>query len=238
MGVFSDKQDLFTTYRGTLQFRDKLVGGIPGNPRLIEGWIAKNAGLSTGSEENHALILRTLRELGEEIPDNISYEDLMAVTAKVAKQSNSCMFKRDEEGLYIEGRQLKAALKESTNVLYAGERWGATKKGPRSYLTERVFVDEDRLHLGVNEPDPDLLLMIGQVSGPTGTRSVLGYYETVTKCSINFTVRVVKDLITDDQWAEVWTHAEANGLGALRSQGHGVFEVVAWDKVDGKKKKK
>jgi hypothetical protein len=30
---------LFTRYRARLVFRDKVLGGVPKDPRLIEGWL-------------------------------------------------------------------------------------------------------------------------------------------------------------------------------------------------------
>lgn len=235
MGVFAGTTDVFTTYHGTVLFRDKVMGGTPGKPKLIEGWIAKNAGLATGSEENRSLVMRTLRDLGQDIPDDMTWEDLMKLTETVAKSANTCQFKHDDQGVYIESRQLKAAIKESVNILYAGERWGVTKKGPRSFSAERVFVGPDQLHLGRMVAD-DVHLQVGQVSGPTGTRSVLGYYEYVSKGEFNFELKVVRDMIDPTQWAEIWTHMEENGLGALKSQGYGKFDLIRWDRVDGKKK--
>ena len=35
--VFADRATLFTRYRARVQFRDKLLGGVPRDPRLIEG---------------------------------------------------------------------------------------------------------------------------------------------------------------------------------------------------------
>ena len=42
----------------------------------------------------------------------------------------------------------EAALKESVHILYAGDRWGKTKKGPKSFVAERVFLEGDRIYLG------------------------------------------------------------------------------------------
>ena len=37
--------------------------------------------------------------------------------------------------------------------------------------------------------------------------------------------------LTDDQWRYIWSCAEQQGLGAVRSQGHGRFEVIEWEPV-------
>lgn len=39
MGIFDDKADIFVTYHAAVQFRDKVMGGTPKNPKAIEGWL-------------------------------------------------------------------------------------------------------------------------------------------------------------------------------------------------------
>jgi hypothetical protein len=75
-------------------------------------------------------------------------------------------------------------------------------------------------------------MMIGHVTGPDGPRSTLGYYEYVRRGVIEFDVLVTRDSIKEEWWVDLWTHMEENGLGALRSQGYGKFDLLAWDQVD------
>lgn len=108
---------------------------------------------------------------------------------------------------------MKAMLKESTNILFGGERWGATKKGPRSFVAEGVFIEPDRLWLGVREPS-GIELMIGHLMGPGGSRSTLGYHEYVEGANLTIQVLGVRDCIAEAQWREIWVHAQENGFGA------------------------
>jgi hypothetical protein len=121
-------------------------------------------------------------------------------------------------------------LKESTNVLFAGERWGVTKKGPRAFVAERVFVEPDRLRLGADEPT-GVELMIGHLVGPSGPRSTLGYHENVERAALEFQVFVGRDSLTPEQWSDIWVHAQRNGFGTLRSQGFGRFALVQWERL-------
>jgi hypothetical protein len=75
-------------------------------------------------------------------------------------------------------------------------------------------------------------MVIGHVTGPEGPRSTLGYYEYARRATIDFDVLVTRDSIKDDWWVDLWTHMEENGMGALRSQGYGKFDVLAWDQID------
>jgi len=228
-GIFDTEADLFNRYEARLVFRDKLVGGVPKDPRLIEGWLRSKAGINDDAEVRQAM-LRTLTELGAEVKAEMTFDDLVLASQAVAGLKQTTGFKVGSEGLYVEGRQVKAMLKESTNVLFGGERWGATKKGPRAFLAERVFVEPDKLWLGVREP-AGVELMIGHVTGATGPRSTLGYHEYVERPTLRFRVLVVRDCITAAQWGDVWVHAQENGFGAMRSQGFGRFYLREWNRI-------
>lgn len=230
--------DLFTSYRVELTFRARLMGGVPKDPKVIEGWLRSKAGISDTEEVRQAL-LRTLIELGADVSGGETFDELVAASEALAAQRSTNGFKRDAGGLYIEARQVKAMLKESVNILFAGERWGRTKKGPKSYAAERLFIRPDRIHLDRQEPD-GVEMVIGHVSGPQGQRSTLGYHEYVEHASIAFTLDstdaapgsgTVEDCVASEHWPLIWMHAEANGLGALRSQGHGQFAVTAFDRL-------
>lgn len=230
MGIF-DKQssDVFATYHARLAFRDKVMGGTPRNPKIIEGWLRSKAGMDD-TEEIQQVTYRTLTEMGIEVRPDMTYEELEAASNAVAASKQTNGFKMDENGLYIESRTVKAMLKEVTNILYAGNRWGVTKKGPRSFLAERVFVNPDNISLGVMEAT-GIEMFIGHTSGPKGPQSNLTYIEYVTGATISFDVMVLQDAIEAKHWPELWLAAQENGLGSLRSQGHGRFDIMEWSEV-------
>ncbi len=228
--VFADQfSSLFSTYHVALQFRGKLLGGIPNDPKIIEGWLRAKAGI-TDQEEIRNAMLRTLVDLGAEVSPSMSYEELVKASESVAAMKQTSGFKRDENGLYIEGRQVKAGIKESVNILFAGERWGVTKKGPKNFTAERVFVNPERIYLGRNEPDGIEMSMV-HLNGPQGPRSSLNYSEYVQEVTISFDVLSTKDEVKEEQWPSIWLHFGENGLGATRSQSYGRFDVIKWEKA-------
>lgn len=230
VSVFTDHADVFATYEAEIMFTAKIMGGIPADPKLIEGWLRTKAGLDDDAEVM-AVMRRTLNERGVEIAAEATYDEIVAASEQIADIRETTGFKRDSDaGLYIEARQVKAMLKECVHILFAGEKWGQTRKGPKNFTAERVFVDPDRIYLGRDEPD-GIDMVIGHVTGPSGPRSTLGYHEYAERAAIAFRVLVTDDCITPEQWARIWTHAERNGLGALRSQGHGQFVVTRWDRA-------
>lgn len=236
MGMYSAQSKLWARYRVSIQFRDKVMGGVPHDPKLIEGWLRSKAGVN--DDELRAFMLRTLTEMGVEVTESMTLEDMEKASSKIAGLKETTGFKRDDKhGLYIESRQVKAGLKESVNILYAGDKeWlkhqnNPTRKGARSFLAERVFVSPDEIYLGVDEPS-GVEMVIGHVTGPQGPRSTLGYHEYVSQAEITFDVLVARDLIPNEWWPDLWEHFQENGLGALRSQGHGRFDIWKFDPID------
>lgn len=232
------KDEVFAHYRVTIQVRDRIFGGVPKDPKVIESWLRSKAGIEDAEEIRQAT-LRTLMEMGADVDAGASYEDLMAATEKLASEKQTNGFKRDEDGLYIESRQVKAMLKESANILFIGEWWGQykNKKGnlvggkiPKSFVAERVYVNPDKIHLGVTEPS-GVQMNIVHADTPQGPRSSLSYAEYVVSPAMEFRVLVARDVIPQEKWAQVWIHAQENGLGANRSQGGGRFDVTAWERL-------
>ena len=227
--VFGTDATLWTTYRATLAFRDKLVGGVPKDPKLIEGWLRSRAGIED-SKDLRMAVLRTLSEV-DSSGASAAVDAADDVAAALVAQKRTTGFKcAPDLGLYVEGRQIKAMLKESTNIVFAGERWGPTRKAARSFFAERVFVDPDRICLGVAEPS-GVETIIGHISGPTGPRSTLGNYEYVLQPVIDFRVLILRDCIDAEQCRDIWCLAQENGFGTLRSQGFGRFDVVEWERM-------
>src|SRR3990167_8534943 len=93
--------NLFTTYRCEIQMRGKLLGGIPKDPSVIEGWLRSKAGISDTEEDRQAM-LRTLIELGAEVTPDMGYDQLVEASKALALTKNTNGFKRNASGLYIE----------------------------------------------------------------------------------------------------------------------------------------
>ena len=197
-----------------------LVGGTPSDPNVAKGWLESKI-KGAGDDRIQTLIAQTMVER------NITADEALEVVNNLKNLSG---FKKDpERGLFIEGRQLKAALKEAVSVAVAAgkldmTKWGATRKWLTNYFPEHVFVLDERLYLGVMEPSGVLQNFVH-----THKTSAIQYQEYVNKAEISFTV-VTDHPFTEEQWAMIWTTGEQNGLGAGRSQGYGTYNVTQWDK--------
>jgi hypothetical protein len=228
--VFTKTQNkMLDTIDVTLQFTGWLVGGCPKDPKLVEGWLRKNLGVDDETELRQQALIH-LREMGVEVAADAEWSDIVDASESIAGEKQTQGFKVDAEGRpYIEARQIKAGIKESVHILFAGDKWGKTKKGPKSFVAERVFVKPDAIAVG--DAITGVHFHVGHITGPRGPQATVGYAEYVDQPEISFSIRALEDAISDDKWAQIWAHMELNGLGAMRSQGFGQFEVVEWKKV-------
>ena len=144
--VFKEYDERAWPYKFTVGFRiGAIAGGIPSDPMIAESWIkTKIAGKS--EEDYRAMVAQTM------LDRNVTLDEAVA-QANIMKNLNG--FKRDTElGMYIEGRQVKAAMKEAVSVACASPEnkldirsWGNTRKYLTNYLPEHVFVDDLRVYL-------------------------------------------------------------------------------------------
>jgi hypothetical protein len=193
----------------------RLAGGTPTDPKVAEGW------LKTKLTTNRDDLIR------EQVAEVMVERGVTADEATKLVDTNKHLngFKRNASGLYIEGRQMKACIKEAANVRWPKDRWGPSRKGTLSFFAEHVFVQEDIMSLGVDEPSG-----VAQRFVHTWRGSGIQYEEYVDDAELTFTVACDFDF-TDEQWGLLWLTAEQQGIGASRSQGYGRFEVTAWDKI-------
>lgn len=216
-------------YHGRLHIHS-IAGGIPSDEKTAESWIRAHLGDSR-EEQIQQLVAETMAERG------VTAE---AAIPEVAKLVGLNGFKRDDEkGLFIEGRQLKSALKEAVSVAVAAGKiavapanstrktkaYGTTAKGLISFFPEHVFVSvpDDRLYLGVHAPTGVVQRFVHTWRG-----DAISYEEFCEDVYVDFTV-VADWKFTEAEWAAIWLTGELQGIGASRSQGFGTYSIVKWD---------
>lgn len=201
------------TFHGTLLV-GTIAGGTPTDPKVAEGW------LKTKLADKDDLIREAVAEVMVE--RGVTADE---ATRLVDQNKHLNGFKRDALGLYIEGRQLKAAIKEAANVRWPKAKWGPSSKGTLGFFAEHVFVQEDRLHLGVIEPTG-----IAQRFVHTWRGNGIQYEEYVENAKVDFTIATDHEFKAEE-WGLLWLTGENQGIGASRSQGFGRYEVVRWEKA-------
>jgi len=204
-------EEIYEKYGVELKFRDKLLGGVPKNPDVIKGWL--NAKVAKG----------------ELISSESEIDDLAAATAeemKATTQENKSWtgFKSDDNGLYIEGRQIKAMLKECATTL----KFMVKHRGLKQVLQHGTAIKPQKIYLGKKEPD-------GYEEGicHTWRGSALKRHDFVQGGTIEFEIWVVNTgILTGKRIKTLFELGQENGLGASRSQDYGKFHVMKLRKIN------
>ena len=212
------------TWHGSLHV-ETIAGGVPSNEHVAEAWLQSKVA------DKDDLIREQIATLMAE--RGITADEATELADKL-RHLNGFKGHSDPKGLCIEGRQLKAAIKEAASVAYASGKllnkgknsWGRTSKGIHGWVAEHIFVVEDRLYLGVAEPTGIVQRFVKTYRG-TGIQ----YLEWVEDAKIDFTVVTDHDF-TPEQWAMLWLTGEQQGIGASRSQGFGRYSVTRWELAD------
>jgi hypothetical protein len=232
--VFEDLQERAWPYRYTGRLHiGTLCGGVPADEHQVVGWINAKLKDTRSPGEIAELVLRTMAERAAAGNPITQDEAITEVAGSLVGRNG---FKRDPAGhLFIEGRQLKSAIKEAVSVSVAAGKlrkggWGVTKKGLYSFVAEHAFVAEERLYLmrdggHVAEPDGTLQKMVHTFRG-----DAISYEDYAKEVDLDFTVMTDYQFSRDD-WAMIWLTGQMEGIGASRSQGFGRYEITAWDQV-------
>lgn len=205
------EKKMYKYYEVEMKVKDRIVGGTPKNPEVIRQWIETS-----------------INKADKVKKEEIIKETVEAVGADEFAGKMWTGFKSDSEiGLYIEGRQVKAMLKEGANVLKT--ILGVTAF--RSKFAERAWVSPDKIPLGVKEPTGSDERTV-HVMTRQGPRSALKKFDYVEKPTITFRLEVLNDgIVTRHRLDTVLDYCAKNGLGAMRSQGEGVIETFKIEEI-------
>lgn len=215
-------------YRVTLRLHN-IVGGVPTDKKVAEGWIrtklAEDRDDIIRDMVAKSLVERGIAQLDENGQVDEGLIEQAIEEATELKHLNGFKRVADSGELYIEGRQVKAMIRESANIKWPKERWGPSRKGTRSYFAEHVFVEEDAIPLGVKEPS-----YVNQRFVHTWRGNGIQLEEIVEDAAIVFHLVTDHDF-SQEEWGTLFLTAEYEGLGAARSQSFGRFDTVGFEKV-------
>ena len=224
-----DARKLYDIYQCTIALRDKICGGTPRNEGVLRSAIIANTGHDddvTKGQIAEAIANSPKGSATSEVDD--------MVEEKIEKSWNG--FPKDEKGLFIWARQVKALFKESATML----RVTVDKRGSKQIFQHGFEIKgpdaDDRLYLQKQEAD-------GFDEGPIhvqtaqGPRTALKCVDYVSQPRLSFEIWVLTTMPADKRHIGendvklLLTFAQENGLGADRSQGRGKFDVIEFSKL-------
>ena len=227
-------------YQGELKV-GILAGGIPQDPNVVESWIKTKLRDIRSDAEIQDVIATTMAELG--------LDEEAAIEKASTQMVGVNGFKRTPPGtgqLIIEGRQLKAAMKEAVMVAanagkLATGKWGnpdnaSFKKQIKGWFPEHFFITEEYLPIFHEDGSP-VMDHDGTTQKFVHTHrgDSISYEQFVKNAVIPFTLKADFEMKEKD-WAMIWLTGEMQGVGASRSQEYGRYEITKWDQVPPRQK--
>jgi hypothetical protein len=205
-------EPIFADYGVSIEFTRELCGTIP------------------TSEESQMAFLRSLKippDEADQAKENMLAE---APSEDIPVDESSLSFKEDEDGLFIEGRQFKAAIKEAA-VLFDYTK--ANQPG-RQYFQNGITILEEKLHLGKKKTDGEIT-QYGVVQTQQGQRAIITRRQYVNRgVRMTFTVRCLhgKNFLSSDKLCNILEQMQEAGMGSGRPQGFGKFKVLKIVELD------
>lgn len=245
--VFENYRNLHFKHRYaiTLHLSD-IAGGIPFNPKVMEGWLKTKISIDPDIDTLQELVSATLAEVQGEDASSLDPDEIRNTAIASLSEQKVNGFKRlRDQTLVIEGRQLKAMIIEAGNSIWPKARWGKSGKGTINYFKEHLFIPEDAIPLmtplgeRVKESDE---IRTRFVKGHMGVRAITRE-EVCRDVTVEFTLKTDHDFTAknedgelkmpeDDFFGHLWVHAEdAIGLGAARTTTAGRFYVTKFEKL-------
>ena len=206
----------------TLQIRHRICGGTPKHPDTIAKWI--DSIIQDKSK---------IRELAEQAKRDMSTDALTDDQLKEMAKGSWNGFRSNGLGLYIESRQVKAALKEACDPV--GKKFGIWALGKQ--VAERMFVMGREIHLGAAAPTGFIEGVIHVDDRWGGSLSALKRVDYVERPRLTFVVQMLalpyqtsaatgkKTIAPVDLLTALLHYGQDLGLGADRSQGEGQYDV-------------
>ena len=140
-------------------------------------------------------------------------------------------FKRDKNGLYYEGRQIRGHIKDC--ALQVAQIMQASIKNFRSKVANKVYVIDDIIRLWKDEFQNERFTEVDgteerfvQVMTRQGPRSAIKNIDYINDPYMSFRIKILNDgIITIDDVETIFEYGSVHGIGQERSQGWGRYSV-------------
>lgn len=210
-------------FTATIQFDDRIVGGIPVVPEGADRHDTYEAWARGQKVEDAPGYTETLPEALADDPD------MPVAVATDEIEGLATGFRSDDQGLYVEARQVKAMLRESAQRLGLIKTTRGVRQVLQHDLHVRAVDGSQKIRLGVTEPTGRDQRPISVVTRQ-GPRTTIKRFDYVSQPSFTFVVLLLADgigdgLLDEGKLRDMLEFGGMIGLGADRSQGEGTFRL-------------
>lgn len=205
--------NMWKRYRVVLQVTGPFGGSLPKTKEEIQAMLEHRM---PGKKPTDAI---PIEELAEQVVAEVRSEE----EEEEAPLPGWSTFKRDDKGLYYEGRSIRGHLKDCATQIAV---FYPAIKAFKAKLANKVYVETDKIYVGKAEPDGTQQRYI-QVMTPQGPRSSYKFIDYVLDPRLEFELLVLDDgRVDEDILRNVFEYGGVHGTGAERSQGWGRYKLV------------
>lgn len=213
--------EVWTKYKVKGKFLDKVFGGIPSDPEVVEGFISTKKGLSKEEKESAKDIIKKSQELN-------------TVCGAISKMSN--IFNVDETGIYLNNYQFMAALKEAMSIQKSITSWRSKMQRGVRVMPVRVYLIRDGKH--ITNPDGfEQRVVHSEVMGSPVTS--LKRIAFINEPEFEFEVWSANDkesaVLSHKALSNLLEQIEVTGIGSMHSMGMGMCELKLAEEAKAKK---
>jgi len=202
--------NLWKRYRVTLQIEGEFAASVPKTEKEIK------AMLEHRMPTHKPVDAQPIEDLAAEVVAEVGASN------EEVQQPGWATFKRDEDGLYYEGRCVRGHVKDC--ALQVSKTTGIA--GFKAKVANHVYVEENKIYLGKDKPDGIEKRFI-QVMTKPGPRSTFKFIDYVLDPKLVFVLRVFNDgVITKEHLETIFEYGGIHGIGQERGQSWGRYRLV------------
>lgn len=224
-----DSTGIYATYLVAIKFNEYCMGGYPVRADLVRAWIKAKTGFDDSITDQQ------VAEATSVLPE-----------AEAKEKLDGCWttFPKDEVGIFLEDRQLKAGYRTAMSLLgYNVKHMGAkqiTQHGTifrgLHHPTKRSRIHFERDGVVLTKPDETIERPI-HVQTAMGSRDALKRVDCVYQAELQFELQIFrtgakeKRHVPLEEVKRAFAVMQNDGLGADRSQEFGKFTVTMFEEV-------
>jgi hypothetical protein len=201
---------LWKYYQVKLQFQGPFAAAIPADPKEIRAMLENRM---PANQPDNAL---PIDELAEQAASEVG----VGPDGDEEARPGHSTFKRDEKGLYYEGRCVRGHLKDcASQVAFSFPHINTF----RARVANATYVITDKIYLGKAEIDGTEQRFI-QIMTQQGPRSTYKFIDYVMDPAMTFTLKLLNNgVILEEHLRAIFEYGGTHGMGQERSQGWGRY---------------